>query len=180
MVRNSKELFESFGFDTQPVLIGLILFQVNYIPWTVVTMVWYITVVKGPSHLRHLAIIFFTNSRRIMQPIWFILNSIIVVSIPIIWTSNNKWSYSWIEYNLCFLQHTVIPLQRIVSFVLNLVSRAFEFQVKFLCMDVDKFRRSLYASRLYRCHLYFHLRNIINLLLTNYILFSIIEGWWFC
>ncbi|KAK1364308.1 CAAX prenyl protease [Heracleum sosnowskyi] len=51
LVRNSKELFESFGFDTQPVLIGLILFQ-----------------------------------------------------------------------------HTVIPLQRIVSFVLNLVSRAFEFQ----------------------------------------------------
>ena len=28
LVRNSKELFESFGFQTQPVLIGLILFQV--------------------------------------------------------------------------------------------------------------------------------------------------------
>ncbi|KAL2552943.1 CAAX prenyl protease 1-like protein [Forsythia ovata] len=51
LVRNSKDLFQSFGFDTQPVLIGLILFQ-----------------------------------------------------------------------------HTVIPLQHLVSFVLNLVSRAFEFQ----------------------------------------------------
>ncbi|CAI9785979.1 unnamed protein product [Fraxinus pennsylvanica] len=51
LVRNSKDLFQSFGFDTQPVLIGLILFQ-----------------------------------------------------------------------------HTVIPLQHLVNFVLNLVSRAFEFQ----------------------------------------------------
>ncbi|KAL9141985.1 hypothetical protein ABFS82_14G140000 [Erythranthe guttata] len=51
LVRNSKDLFQSFGFDTQPVLIGLILFQ-----------------------------------------------------------------------------HTVMPLQHLVSFSLNLVSRAFEFQ----------------------------------------------------
>ncbi|KAI4338397.1 hypothetical protein MLD38_023461 [Melastoma candidum] len=51
LVRNSKVLFESFGFDTQPVLIGLIIFQ-----------------------------------------------------------------------------HTVIPLQHLVSFGLNLVSRSFEFQ----------------------------------------------------
>ncbi|KAG8363307.1 hypothetical protein BUALT_Bualt19G0008600 [Buddleja alternifolia] len=51
LVRNSKDLFQSFGFDTQPVLIGLIIFQ-----------------------------------------------------------------------------HTVIPLQHLVSFLLNLVSRAFEFQ----------------------------------------------------
>ncbi|XP_031495515.1 CAAX prenyl protease 1 homolog [Nymphaea colorata] len=51
LVRNSKDLFLSFGFETQPVLIGLIIFQ-----------------------------------------------------------------------------HTVIPLQHLVSFVLNLVSRAFEFQ----------------------------------------------------
>lgn len=51
LVRNSTDLFRSFGFDTQPVLIGLIIFQ-----------------------------------------------------------------------------HTVIPLQHLVSFGLNLVSRAFEFQ----------------------------------------------------
>ncbi|WJX82924.1 CAAX prenyl protease 1 [Trifolium repens] len=51
LVRNSTDLFQSFGFDTQPVLIGLILFQ-----------------------------------------------------------------------------HTVIPLQQLVSFGLNLVSRSFEFQ----------------------------------------------------
>ncbi|XP_060213304.1 CAAX prenyl protease 1 homolog [Lycium barbarum] len=51
LVRNSKDLFQSFGFDTQPVLIGLIIFQ-----------------------------------------------------------------------------HTVIPVQHLVSFGLNLVSRAFEFQ----------------------------------------------------
>lgn len=51
LVRNSKELFESFGFHTQPVLIGLILFQ-----------------------------------------------------------------------------HTIMPLHHLVSFGLNLVSRAFEFQ----------------------------------------------------
>ncbi|KAG6434439.1 CAAX prenyl protease 1 homolog isoform X1 [Salvia hispanica] len=51
LVRNSKDLFQSFGFDTQPVLIGLIIFQ-----------------------------------------------------------------------------HTVIPLQHVVSLLLNLVSRAFEFQ----------------------------------------------------
>ncbi|KAJ4954196.1 hypothetical protein NE237_031028 [Protea cynaroides] len=51
LVRNSKDLFKSFGFDTQPVLIGLIIFQ-----------------------------------------------------------------------------HTVIPLQRLVSFGLNLLSRSFEFQ----------------------------------------------------
>ncbi|CAN4111551.1 unnamed protein product [Withania somnifera] len=51
LVKNSKDLFQSFGFDTQPVLIGLIIFQ-----------------------------------------------------------------------------HTVIPLQHLVSFGLNLVSRAFEFQ----------------------------------------------------
>ncbi|KAK4352871.1 hypothetical protein RND71_028389 [Anisodus tanguticus] len=51
LVRNSRDLFQSFGFDTQPVLIGLIIFQ-----------------------------------------------------------------------------HTVIPLQHLVSFGLNLVSRAFEFQ----------------------------------------------------
>jgi hypothetical protein len=30
LVRNSTDLFQSFGFDTQPVLIGLILFQVLY------------------------------------------------------------------------------------------------------------------------------------------------------
>ncbi|KAI3996044.1 hypothetical protein MKX01_038444 [Papaver californicum] len=51
LVKNSKDLFQSFGFDTQPVLIGLVLFQ-----------------------------------------------------------------------------HTVIPIQSLVSFGLNLVSRAFEFQ----------------------------------------------------
>ncbi|KAK7274322.1 hypothetical protein RIF29_15405 [Crotalaria pallida] len=51
LVRNSTDLFRSFGFDTQPVLIGLVIFQ-----------------------------------------------------------------------------HTVIPLQHLVSFGLNLVSRAFEFQ----------------------------------------------------
>ncbi|PSS26311.1 CAAX prenyl protease [Actinidia chinensis var. chinensis] len=51
LVRNSKDLFQSFGFDTQPVLIGLIIFQ-----------------------------------------------------------------------------HTVIPLQHLVNFGLNLVSRSFEFQ----------------------------------------------------
>ncbi|XAR54027.1 Ste24 endopeptidase [Bertholletia excelsa] len=51
LVRNSRDLFQSFGFDTQPVLIGLIIFQ-----------------------------------------------------------------------------HTVIPLQHLVSFGLNLVSRSFEFQ----------------------------------------------------
>ncbi|KAL5718685.1 Ste24 endopeptidase [Ranunculus cassubicifolius] len=51
LVRNSKELFQSFGFDTQPVLIGFVLFQ-----------------------------------------------------------------------------HTVTPIQHLVSFVMNLVSRAFEFQ----------------------------------------------------
>ncbi|KAG5565890.1 hypothetical protein RHGRI_001716 [Rhododendron griersonianum] len=51
LVRNSKDLFHSFGFDTQPVLIGLIIFQ-----------------------------------------------------------------------------HTVTPLQHLVSFGLNLVSRSFEFQ----------------------------------------------------
>lgn len=28
LVRNSSDLFQSFGFDTQPVLIGLIIFQV--------------------------------------------------------------------------------------------------------------------------------------------------------
>ncbi|CAM8960827.1 hypothetical protein QQ045_003529 [Rhodiola kirilowii] len=32
LVRNSTELFQSFGFDTQPVLIGLILFQHTVIP----------------------------------------------------------------------------------------------------------------------------------------------------
>lgn len=31
LVRNSTDLFQSFGFDTQPVLIGLIIFQVLYI-----------------------------------------------------------------------------------------------------------------------------------------------------
>ncbi|XP_047323648.1 CAAX prenyl protease 1 homolog [Impatiens glandulifera] len=65
LVRNSKDLFQSFGFDTQPVLIGLIIFQ-----------------------------------------------------------------------------HTVIPLQHLVSFGLNLVSRAFEFQA-------DAFAKKLgYASAL--------------------------------
>lgn len=69
LVRNSSDLFRSFGFDTQPVLIGLIIFQ-----------------------------------------------------------------------------HTVIPLQHLVSFALNLVSRAFEFQA-------DAFAKNLgYASEL-RCGL---------------------------
>jgi hypothetical protein len=30
LVRNSKDLFESFGFDSQPVIIGLIIFMVCY------------------------------------------------------------------------------------------------------------------------------------------------------
>jgi STE24 endopeptidase len=51
LVRNSKDLFQSFGFDAQPVVIGLIIFQ-----------------------------------------------------------------------------HTILPLQHVVSFALNLVSRSFEFQ----------------------------------------------------
>ncbi|KAL8554245.1 hypothetical protein ACS0TY_002447 [Phlomoides rotata] len=32
LIRNSKDLFQSFGFDTQPVLIGLIIFQHTVIP----------------------------------------------------------------------------------------------------------------------------------------------------
>ncbi|KAF1870140.1 hypothetical protein Lal_00017721 [Lupinus albus] len=65
LVRNSTDLFRSFGFDTQPVLIGLVIFQ-----------------------------------------------------------------------------HTVIPIQHLVSFGLNLVSRAFEFQA-------DAFAKKLgYASAL--------------------------------
>ncbi|XP_021887808.1 CAAX prenyl protease 1 homolog [Carica papaya] len=65
LVRNSSDLFRSFGFDTQPVLIGLIIFQ-----------------------------------------------------------------------------HTVIPIQHLVSFALNLVSRSFEFQA-------DAFAKKLgYSSTL--------------------------------
>ncbi|MED6172650.1 CAAX prenyl protease 1 [Stylosanthes scabra] len=65
LVRNSSDLFRSFGFDTQPVLIGLIIFQ-----------------------------------------------------------------------------HTVIPIQHLVSFGLNLVSRSFEFQA-------DAFAKKLgYAAEL--------------------------------
>lgn len=30
-MRNSKDLYESFGFDTQPILIGLIIFQVSFL-----------------------------------------------------------------------------------------------------------------------------------------------------
>ncbi|XP_068650120.1 CAAX prenyl protease 1 homolog [Aristolochia californica] len=63
LVRSSKDLFLSFGFDTQPILIGLIIFQ-----------------------------------------------------------------------------HTVIPLQHLISFGLNLVSRAFEFQA-------DAFARKLGYSK---------------------------------
>ncbi|KAI0520433.1 hypothetical protein KFK09_007908 [Dendrobium nobile] len=69
LVRNSKELFQSFGFDTQPVLIGLLIFQ-----------------------------------------------------------------------------HTVIPIQHIVSFGLNLVSRAFEFQA-------DAFAKKLGYGKLLRAGL---------------------------
>jgi hypothetical protein len=29
-VRNSKDLFESFGFEDQPIIIGLIIFQVCF------------------------------------------------------------------------------------------------------------------------------------------------------
>jgi STE24 endopeptidase len=65
LVRNSKDLYQSFGFDTQPVIIGLIIFQ-----------------------------------------------------------------------------HTIIPLQHLVGFCLNLVSRAFEFQA-------DAFAKKLgYSSSL--------------------------------
>ncbi|KAI9181651.1 hypothetical protein LWI28_017173 [Acer negundo] len=32
LVRNSTDLFQSFGFDTQPVIIGLIIFQHTVIP----------------------------------------------------------------------------------------------------------------------------------------------------
>ncbi|KAK1412222.1 hypothetical protein QVD17_33289 [Tagetes erecta] len=63
LVKNSKDLFMSFGFDTQPVLIGLILFQ-----------------------------------------------------------------------------HTIIPIQHLISFGLNLVSRAFEFQA-------DAFAKNLGYSK---------------------------------
>ncbi|KAH0465831.1 hypothetical protein IEQ34_005934 [Dendrobium chrysotoxum] len=69
LVRNSKDLFQSFGFDTQPVLIGLLIFQ-----------------------------------------------------------------------------HTVIPIQHIVSFGLNLVSRAFEFQA-------DAFAKKLGYGKLLRAGL---------------------------
>ncbi|KAL0923564.1 hypothetical protein M5K25_007626 [Dendrobium thyrsiflorum] len=69
LVRNSKDLFQSFGFDTQPVLIGLLIFQ-----------------------------------------------------------------------------HTVIPIQHIVSFGLNLVSRAFEFQA-------DAFAKRLGYGKLLRAGL---------------------------
>lgn len=31
LVRNNSDLFRSFGFDTQPVLIGLIIFQVFFL-----------------------------------------------------------------------------------------------------------------------------------------------------
>ncbi|WVZ74209.1 hypothetical protein U9M48_022421 [Paspalum notatum var. saurae] len=65
LVRNSKDLFESFGFEDQPIIIGLIIFQ-----------------------------------------------------------------------------HTIIPLQHLLSFCLNLVSRAFEFQA-------DAFAKNLgYAPQL--------------------------------
>ncbi|KAE8721324.1 CAAX prenyl protease 1-like protein [Hibiscus syriacus] len=60
LVRNSTDLFRSFGFDTQPVLIGLIIFQ-----------------------------------------------------------------------------HTVIPIQHLVSFGLNLVSRSFEFQADAFAKKLD-------------------------------------------
>ncbi|XP_074326473.1 CAAX prenyl protease 1 homolog isoform X3 [Apium graveolens] len=70
LVRNSKDLFQSFGFDTQPVLIGLFLFQ-----------------------------------------------------------------------------HTVMPLQRVVSFALNLVSRAFEFQEENLsAMNTDPWYSAYHYS----------------------------------
>ena len=32
LVRNSKDLFESFGFQTQPVLVGLLIFQHTIMP----------------------------------------------------------------------------------------------------------------------------------------------------
>ena len=33
-MRNSTDLYRSFGFDTQPVLIGLIIFQVHFKIWS--------------------------------------------------------------------------------------------------------------------------------------------------
>lgn len=42
LVRNSKDLFQSFGFDTQPVLIGLILFQVKFYWITVIMRAWHV------------------------------------------------------------------------------------------------------------------------------------------
>lgn len=46
-----------------------------------------------------------------------------------------RWNLFWIEfqyvypYVALYVQHTVIPLQHLVSFALNLLSRSFEFQV---------------------------------------------------
>jgi len=47
---------------------------------------------------------------------------------------------------LIYLQHTVIPLQQLVSFGLNLVSRSFEFQVTFLCLFLLLFHSFLSCS----------------------------------
>ncbi|GJN21846.1 hypothetical protein PR202_gb09365 [Eleusine coracana subsp. coracana] len=70
LVRNSKDLFESFGFEDQPIIIGLIIFQ-----------------------------------------------------------------------------HTIIPLQHLLSFCLNLVSRAFEFQEENLsAMNTDPWYSAYHYS----------------------------------
>jgi hypothetical protein len=101
LVRNSTDLFRSFGFDTQPVLIGLIIFQV--------LLIWKQLLYGGME----MHAFFFPGRGAVVCHInfWLLSQSVGFMSLAL------------------YLQHTVIPLQHLVSFGLNLVSRAFEFQV---------------------------------------------------
>ena len=98
-MRNSTDLFRSFGFDTQPVLIGLIIFQV--------LLIWKELLCEGKEMLMGFLVC--------------------VLGGGVIWYKS--WLWLGLSDLVAYLQHTVIPLQHLVSFGLNLVSRSFEFQV---------------------------------------------------
>jgi hypothetical protein len=125
LVRNSKDLFESFGFDGQPVIIGLIIFMVCYVHvffskyYRAIIFSWRCIGISSA-----LALLSFWNELNFSS-----LHLSFKLAIRCIYGFHIVFIVLWLICTLFSWQHTIIPVQHVLSFCLNLVSRAFEFQV---------------------------------------------------
>lgn len=92
LVRNSSSLFQSFGFDTQPVIIGLIIFQVCQFPCILISSwsfgFWILNIIEIEYYRLHVSSFYsfanMYNRTSSLRSSWLVRNSYNLATLEIV------------------------------------------------------------------------------------------------